>query len=126
MLRLSLIISSLLQLTTLCSAQVSLAPYAGKWESEEDVKNRLVITDKTIVELYGTNVIDTFLFTITYQACDTGFKPTTAADSAVVFLYETSLHQGHTYCYQVLRCDDEQLVLLFTHNEYEAVFRRRK
>lgn len=128
MLKQLFLISSLLLLTTICSAQADPETprwMRGNWENTEDVKSTLTITDKLIIEQYNGALIDTFSYTLNYNApCDTTNKDTFPINA--VFLIETSIHTGYSYCYYTVMPGYYNLTLKYLFNGYEAVFNRRK
>ena len=128
MLKQLFLISSLLLLTTICSAQADPETprwMRGNWENTEDVKSTLTITDKLIIERYNGALIDTFSYKLSYNTrCDTATKD--ALPINAVFLIETSIHSGYSYCYAIIMDGYNSLTLKYLFNGYEAVFNRRK
>jgi hypothetical protein len=126
MLRLSLIISSLLLLTALSQAQVSLLPYIGNWENSDDKRNNIYITEKYIIEKYDEQLIDTFYYSISSAICDTRYlKP--GVDTTVLFLVETNIHTGDQYCFEVLNGGENgHLSFRYVFNGYLNEFDRKK
>ncbi|UPT69136.1 MAG: hypothetical protein M0D57_11195 [Sphingobacteriales bacterium JAD_PAG50586_3] len=114
-------------LSVLCHAQaisVEDLLIRGSWENSEDSKSTLTITDRYIIEKYNGALIDTFSYRFTYMGCDTTTKDSCGLNT--LFLLETNIHNGYSYCYHITKIDETTLTLDYTFNGYEAVFRRRK
>lgn len=95
----------------------------GLWVSSLDSMYTLTVSENVIYEFYGDVPIDTLLYVLTHQSCDSAYYPSHKNDA--LFMLQVNQRSGEEYCYELTSHGEHSLAFIFTENGKVLSFRRR-